>query len=87
MYGIYIQYHNPYGKHYLDVRPTLEGVCALLKEHISNNSLPTPKLIESSFVATDYYYQKFTNGTQIVIQRISSRTVMAILDYYKNLKD
>lgn len=81
MYGIYINYKDPLGSHYIGIYPTLERVVGFLNEKYSENIKELNLKNHLDFIET--YNNVFVNGDRVVVKEISPRLVLENINYYK----
>jgi hypothetical protein len=81
MYGVYINYKDPFGSHYLGICPTLKRVAEFLsnKYHEDIKELNIKNHLD--FIET--YYNTFSNGDWVVVKAISPRLALENINYYK----
>jgi hypothetical protein len=81
MYGVYINYKDPFGSHYMGVYPTLQRVAEFLNDSYSENVTEINIKNHLDFIET--YYKECSNGDWVVVKAISPRLALENINYYK----
>ena len=75
MIGVYINFNNPFGKHFIGTSNTIEGACAIVKEQTKTNKNISIPDIRNTLSVTESYYQEIENGQWFVITETSHKDI------------
>jgi predicted TPR repeat methyltransferase len=71
MLGLYINFHSPFGKHFIGTSDTVEGICTLVKD-MTGTDIST-NVVEAAVRLTDSYYQELDGGAWFIIQETTHK--------------
>lgn len=73
MFGVYINLHDPFGKHFIGSSNTLTGIRALVVEQTRTSETIGIAAIRHTLSVTESYYQLLENGVWFVVMPIQHR--------------
>jgi len=77
MFGLYINFNSPFGKHFIGTSNTIEGICDLFKEQTGKDT-NAEEIKAALALATPTYYG-YDDGTWFIVMENTHKEVQKII--------